>query len=262
MADQAWLLAQQGEDRPTRALTLFVRATTLIAPNLSPAAYEEIVLLINEAAHLFAELEQRMNYARSFNLLGEVKRMQQRYAEAKRDYEESLQGLRAVDYQSGVAIVLANLGWTVYHMGAYRAAFAHFSESINLSYELDFPHGIAVALIGAAGTLARLQHLHQAAELLGASDAIHESLGIVIPTNDEPDYARTSAELEAHLGRADFARDWQVGHTMTVAEISTVVNSFVDGAYQQTQPLKDSRFVGTLNFANELTSTKASGFWQ
>src|SRR5205823_7387185 len=116
-AEQAWLLAQQGADRPTRAQTIFVRATTLIEPNLSPAVYEAIILLINEAARLFAELENRMNYARSLNLLGEIKRMQQRYAEAKRDYEESLQGLRAVDYQSGVAIVLANLGWTVFHMG-------------------------------------------------------------------------------------------------------------------------------------------------
>jgi len=262
MADQAWLLAQQGADRPTRALTLFVRATTLIAPNLSSAAYEEITLLINEAADLFAELEQRLNYARSLNLLGEVKRMQQRYAEAKRDYKESLQGLRAIDYQSGAAIVLANLGWAIYHTGDYREAFAHFSESINLSYTLDFPHGVAVALIGAAGALARFEHLHQAAELLGASDAIHEALGIVIPANDEPDYARTSAELAAHLGRADFDRDWQAGHTMTVAEISTLVNSFVDGTYQPTQPLKASRLVGTLDFANVFTATKASGLRQ
>jgi hypothetical protein len=155
--------------------------------------------------------------------------------------------------------VLANLGWAIYHTGDYREAFAHFSESINLSYALDFPHGVAVALIGAAGALARLEHLPQAAELLGASDAIHEALGIVIPANDEPDYARTSAELAAQLGRAGFDRDWQAGHTMTVAEIRTLVNSFIDGAYQSIQPLKASRLVGTLDFANAFTSTKASG---
>jgi tetratricopeptide (TPR) repeat protein len=226
MADQAWLLAQQAEDRPTRAQTIFVRATTLIAPNLSPAAYEQIIRLINEAARLFAELENRMNYARSLNLLGEVKRMQQRYAEAQSAYEESLQGLRAVDYQPGVAIVLANLGWTVYHMGDYGEAFACFTESMNLSRDLDFPIGIALALIGAAGALARLEHPHQAAKLLSAAGAIQASLGIAISASDEPNYARTVEELQAHLGRADFDRCWQAGRRMTVVEATTLVNEF------------------------------------
>jgi tetratricopeptide (TPR) repeat protein len=224
MADQAWLLAQQGEDRPTRAQAIFVRATTLIAPNLSPANYEEIILLINEAGRLYDELENRQGHGRILNLLGEVKRMRQHYAEAKGYYEESLQELRAVDYQSGVAIVLANLGWTVYHMGDYGEAFAHFTESMNLSHDLDFPHGIAVALFGVAGALARLEHPQQAAKLLGAADAIHASIGIVMSSSDEPDYECTREELQAHLGQADFGRCWQAGRTMTVAEITALVN--------------------------------------
>jgi hypothetical protein len=95
------LAAQQVEDQPARAQATFVRAAVHVAPNLPPAEYEEIVQLTNEAANLFMALEDRTTYARTFNLLGEVERMQQRYAEAVPQYEESLRGLRAVDYQSG-----------------------------------------------------------------------------------------------------------------------------------------------------------------
>ncbi|HMN28396.1 MAG TPA: hypothetical protein PKE45_09605, partial [Caldilineaceae bacterium] len=103
---------------------------------------------------------------------------------------------------------------------------AHFSESMNLARELDFPHGVAVALIGAAGALARLQHPHQAAKVLSAADAIQETIGVVIAASDEPDYERTREELQAQLGRADFERCWQAGHTMTVSKATMLVNEF------------------------------------
>jgi predicted ATPase len=226
MAEQAWSLAQQVADRQTRAQTIFTLATTLIAPNLSSAEYDEIVLLTNEAARLYAELEDRMNRARSFNLLGEVQRMQQHYTEARLDYEKCLQGLHAVGYQSGVAVVQANLGWAIYHTGDYREALAHFIESINLSRDLDFTSGIAVALIGVAGALARLEYPQQAAKLLGAADAMQESIGLVISSSDEPDYERTGEELQAYLGQSGFERCWQEGRAMTVAEITALVNEF------------------------------------
>jgi tetratricopeptide (TPR) repeat protein len=226
MAKQAWLLAQQVADQPTRAQAIFVYAAMLVAPDLSLGEYDEIVLLTNEAARLFAAIGHRMNYARCFNLLGEVKRMQQHYAEAKADYLESLQGLRAVDYQSGVAIVLANLGWTVYHMGDYQAAFAYFTESINLAYDLEFSNGVAVALIGAAGALVHLEQPQQAAKLLGASEAIQKTLGMAIASTDEPDYEQTRQMLQNDLGKADFGHYSQAGRSLTADEIGTILNRF------------------------------------
>ncbi|MEZ4864257.1 MAG: LuxR C-terminal-related transcriptional regulator [Caldilineaceae bacterium] len=226
LADQGWLLAQQGENYPARAQTTFVRAAVLVAPSLTPAEYEEIVRLTQEAAQLFLTLKNPMNYARTFNLLGEVKRMQQSYAEAIPHYAESLRGLRAVEYQSGVAIVLANLGWATYHLGDYRAAFAHFTESIDLAYDLGFADGVAVALIGTAGVLTRLEEPHQAAQFLGAAEAIQAALGVGITAADEPDYQRTRIELQAQLGPADFDRCWLAGRALTVPAAAKLVHDF------------------------------------
>jgi tetratricopeptide (TPR) repeat protein len=224
LAEQGWLLAQQVEDRQTRWLAIHAQAMTLLAPNLSSAEYEEITLLINEAASLYTEHEHPRNRARTLNLFGQVKRMQQRYEEAKPYFQASLQQARAADYQSGVVNVLVNLGWTVFHLGDSVNALAHFAESLNLAYELHFPNGIAMSLLGVASALTRLEHPHQAAQLLGAADAIQASIGIVMTQSQEPEYTRTRAELQAHLGGEDFDHCWQAGRTMTMTEATTLAN--------------------------------------
>ncbi|MFN8442460.1 MAG: LuxR C-terminal-related transcriptional regulator [Caldilineaceae bacterium] len=226
LADQSWALAQQVLDPPTRAQALFVRAVVQVAPYLTAAEYEEIVEMTQEAGRLFVALGSRMNYARTFNVLGEVKRMQQRYTEAIADYEVSLQGLRSVDYQSGVSIALSNLGWAVYHLDNDKAALAHFTESVNLAYDLEFTDGVGVALIGVAGVLARQHQPQPAAKLLGTSDALREALGKAIPPCDEPDYLRTQATLKAQLGEVDFARTWQTGRLLSVDDATAFVNEF------------------------------------
>jgi hypothetical protein len=117
-----------------------------------------------------------------------------------------------------------NLGWSIFHMGDYVDALAHFAESMNLAYELNYPNAIAMSLLGAASALTRLRQPHQAAKLLGAADAIHASLGIVMSQSHEPEYARTCAELQEHLGGENFDHYWQVGRSMTVVEATTLAN--------------------------------------
>jgi predicted ATPase/DNA-binding CsgD family transcriptional regulator len=223
LAEQADLLSHQAADRQTRGQALHARIFALIAPNLSPAEYEEIILLANEAARLYSEAEVWPGHARIVNLIGDVKRMQQHYSEAKSCYEESVRELRAVGLLSDVVVGLANLGWTAVHMGDNETAFAYFIEGMELSCELDYPHGIALTLAGAAGTLVRIKHLEPAAQLFGAADTIRKSKGIVIVPCDGPDYESTIAELRAQLGQAQFDRFWQKGHLMTVAQATALV---------------------------------------
>ena len=93
--------------------------------------------------------------------------------------------------------------------------------------DLDFPHGMAMTLLGAAGVLARLDHSQPAAKLIGAAAAIQESIGIVMVPSDEPDYGSTIAELRAQLGQSDFDRCRQTGHMLTVAEATALVKEFL-----------------------------------
>ena len=163
----------------------------------------------------------------SSNLLGELKRMQQRYEEAQRYYEESLQELRAVGYLigcGGCAVESRLDGYSTW--ASNEAAFANFAEGLDLSRDLDFPHGIALTLLGAAGILARWEHAESAAKLIGAAAAIQESIGIVMVPSDEPDYASTIVELRAQLGQADFEQCWQTGHMMTAEEATALVEEF------------------------------------
>jgi tetratricopeptide (TPR) repeat protein len=225
MAEKAYLLSHQATDRQTRAQALHARIFALIAPNLSPEDYEEIIVLANEAARLYSEAEVLPGYARITNLLGDVYRMQQRLEEAKLCYEQSLRELRAVGLMSDVVVVLANLGWTALHMGEHEAAIAYFVESMDLACELEYPHGIALALAGAAGTLVHTECFAPAAQLFGAADTIRKSKGIVVVPCDGPDYESTLVELRAQLGQTDFDRCWQKGCMMTVAEATALAKA-------------------------------------
>lgn len=223
MAEKAYLLSRQVADRQTTAQALHARVFALIAPNLSTAGYEEIRLLANEAARLYAEAGIVPGHARITNLLGDVNRLQQRYEEAKLCYTESIGELRATGLMSDVVVGLSNLGWTAAHMGDHEAAIAYFIEGMELACELDYPHGIALTLAGAAGALVHMEHLEPAAQLTGAADTIRQSKGIVVIPCDGPDYESTIAELRAQLGQADFERCRQKGVMMTVAEATALV---------------------------------------
>ena len=199
---------------------------THIAPDLLPADYEEMDRQANAAERLYVELGSRPGHGRVLNVLGELKRMQKRYAEAKRLYEESLQEMRAAGYLSDVVVVQSNLGWTVFHMGEYEAAFAGFVEALDMARDLEFPHGMAMALLGAAGILTRRGHPQPAAKLVGAAAAIQESIGIVMVPSDEPDYESTVVELRAQLGQTGYEQCRQMGHMMTAEEAVALVKEF------------------------------------
>ena len=226
MAEQAYLISLQAVDPLTRGQALYVRVLTHIAPDLLPADYEEMGRQANAAERLYVELGSRPGHGRVLNVLGELKRMQKRYDEAKRLYEESLQELHAAGYLSDIVVVQSNLGWTVFHMGDYEAAFAGFVEALDMAHDLEFPHGMAMTLLGAAGILARMGHPQPAARLIGAAAAIQESIGIVMVPSDEPDYESTVIELRAQLGQAGFDRYRQTGHMMTADEAAALVKEY------------------------------------
>ncbi len=226
MAEQAYQISLHTIDPQTRGQTMYVKVLTLTAPGLLPAEYGEMSQLANEAARLFVELANRPGHGRVLNMLGELKRMQKHYDEAKRFYEESLQELRAAGFLSDLVIVQSNLGWTMFHLADHEAAFASFVEALDMSRELEFPYGIAITLLGAAGVLTRWNHLQSAAKIIGAATAIQESIGIVVVPTDEPDYETTVIELCAQLGQAGYDNYRQTGQLMTAEEAAALAKEF------------------------------------
>ena len=225
-AEQAYLLSQQVADRPTRAQALHAWITAHSAPNLTVTEYEQILLLGNEAAQLYEEGKDLLGRGRILNELGEVERLQQRYAQAKGYYEESYQVLGAVGYQSGMSISLANLGWTLVRLGQHQEALTTCYTSAQQASELDFSFGVEYALAGAAAALAGLNQLQPAIRVLSAADVINKSIRTVLLPIDEPDYAWIYSELQTKVGPADFDRYWQAGRALTAAEAISIVNEF------------------------------------
>ncbi|MFN8442447.1 MAG: LuxR C-terminal-related transcriptional regulator [Caldilineaceae bacterium] len=239
LAEKGLSLAQTIEDAQTLALTFHALAVTKIAPHLSTVEYDGIAQLCNEAMRFYEACHNQLGQVRMLNLLGEIKRMQDRFDEAKDYYEECLIGLRQLGYQSGVTAALNNLGWVSFHISDYSQALHDFAEGFKLSYELNYPHNIAMSLNGVAAVLSRLGQAQIAAQLMGVTQAIRKSIGVVMDLADEPDYERTLLELQTNLGPDAYNQCWQTGQKMSINEAKGMLEGWL-GKFDVSHP---SRYV-------------------
>lgn len=135
---------------------------------------------------------------------------------AKAVEQEVVRYERERQHQRALAIALNNLGLTVLRQGDYAAARAYFEEGLLIRCELKVPLGFAYSLENFGHLATALGEAERAAQLHGASDAIRESLGAVLPTAHGNDTKRDLATIQAVLGEARFAAAWEAGQALTL----------------------------------------------
>lgn len=161
----------------------------------------------------------RRTVARTLNRLGEIARLRGDDAAAAARYEESLVIWRSLAEQERIAMVLHNLAPVVARLGDRPRALALFAESLSLSWELRNTHGTAICLIGIAGAISGgWATAIQAAQLLGAADALRASIGVQWEPADRAEYERSVRVVRGMLDDAAFEPAWTQGRALTLAE--------------------------------------------
>jgi DNA-binding winged helix-turn-helix (wHTH) protein len=84
-------------------------------------------------------------------------------------------------------------------------------ESLALRRALGDLHGIAECLEGLADVAVAQQHLHQAAQLLGAAEALRAKIGAPLSPREQTRVARHVSTVRARLGDAAFGAAWAAG---------------------------------------------------
>ena len=164
--------------------------------------YQRAGSLYEQGLAQFRELEDKLGTAVALNDLGSVAQGQGDYATARSQFEQCLPLFEELGDKRGVATTLNALGGIACTQGDYPIAASFFEQGLDLFKGMEDKRSIAVSLmgLGAIGSgvgatrgkedLGGVEAAQRGTRLLGASEALLESIGAVLEAVDRALYTQ------------------------------------------------------------------------
>ncbi len=172
--------------------------------------------LFGETCTLCAEIGDRWGLAMSLNNLGLVASAHGEMERARTLHEASLAVRREMQDQWGLAMSLSNLGTLAAQEGNYSRARALLAESLTIRRALRDRAGIAYSFEGLAALAARAGDLDRAVCILGAEEALSETMGASLAASVDAEHGRVLAEIGEAAAKPEYRAAWQRGRAMTL----------------------------------------------
>ncbi len=150
--------------------------------------------------------------------LGGIALSQADYAAAQACFEESVALSRSIGDRWGLSWVLSGLGNLALRRGDLGRAKAIFEESLTLGRDMGNPIGIIVCFGGIARLAAAQGDTVRAARLIGAAEALRESLNAYPWHATRLAYEQNVADARAQLDEEAYAAAWAEGRAMKIEE--------------------------------------------
>ena len=192
---------------------IFLARVLFLSQGSTPAVHallEESLALNREVNLIFGDTQA---------LLAQVALSQGDIATARSCIEEGLAFSRAHGARGDITEALVVFGQVTAAQGDDAAARALYKESLALARELGFKRVIPAALEGLASVVASQDEPTLAARLWGATEALREGMGTLIPPVYRAEYESSIAAARAELGRKTFDAAWAEGRTMTLDQV-------------------------------------------
>ncbi len=155
----------------------------------------------------------------ALNSLGEVERCADCQERAADLFTQALRIFRAQDDYAGIAWSLHNLGHVALRAGDGHRAAELFAEALTARHQYGYAPGIASELAGMAGVCCLVGGAwSQAAQLLGAAEALLQSSRSVLAPADMMAYEHAVATVRANLEASRFDEAWAVGRACPPAQ--------------------------------------------
>jgi non-specific serine/threonine protein kinase len=132
--------------------------------------------------------------------------------------DESLGLQRAFGYAIGISDSLFHLALIAYEVGERAECAALCRESLELAWEEQMLHRVALPIDRLAILSADVGHDGMAARLFGAAERLHERLGLVRDEILLSGRARALSGARARLGEEGFATAWAAGRSLPVED--------------------------------------------
>ena len=211
-------IARQLQDKSAIAWSLFwlsAHATT------NPDEYHEGIKFCEEALALYQGLDYKPGLAWVYNQLGELTRLVKDYEQARMYYEKSLAVCRQTGNRRREAIALVNLSYAAQHQADYVQAEKYALEGLSLLYELKLKYHSTIVISMLAGPVAAQGKARRAATLLGASEAIFESMSVSLQPADKVEINGYVDLTRRQLDQLEFEQAWAEGRKMTSEQAIT-----------------------------------------
>jgi predicted ATPase/class 3 adenylate cyclase len=206
------ILAMSRELGDRRLTATALNSLGMVAMNT--ADYARARDFYEQGLALRRELHDAYGEAVVLNNLGSVAQYLGDFAEATRFYEASLVLARQMGDQMGIAATLINLGEVALEQGRYGEADALHHESLKLYQEVGDLHGILLCLERLAAVAGAHGDGARAARLLGAAEALRESMGTQVHPSNLPGYERMVATARALVDGATWTAEWAAGRAL------------------------------------------------
>ena len=169
-----------------------------------------------ESLRLFREAGDEAGVAGTLNNLGVLATVHERWDTAAIFYEEALSFFRGYGDIQGIARALMNLGEVRMMQDKLVEAEELLKESFVLFQEIGSQWDIAYVLEGLAHVKTYRGSPGDAARLLGAAEALRETLGAPRPPNEVEPHERHVARARSAMDPAGFTTAWNEGREMTI----------------------------------------------
>jgi predicted ATPase len=201
-------------DDKNKCALMKIKHSVLLAAR--PEAYQEAIQLIETAFALLRETGNEPLYCQGLNALGNVEHRNGNFEDARKIFEETLALARGIGDQLRECLMQENLGDVHCHIGNYDQAELFIKESLKVGKEIDFKYVVADSLRIFSGISAGRGEVKRAAQLLGATVAAFEEIGIRLQPQDQPEFDRQVANIHDKLGTETFDDMWARGRAMTL----------------------------------------------
>jgi tetratricopeptide (TPR) repeat protein len=150
--------------------------------------------------------------------LGDIAYAQGHYESAGCYWEQALRPLQESGDARSAAFIRGRLGLVAMHRGRLEEARGLLTEALVQHQEVGFTREIVSSVAEWAGLALSCGQPERAARLLGASEAILEANGLLLPPLSRVIYERNVAAVRAQLDEARFRAAWAEGRAMTLEQ--------------------------------------------
>jgi len=179
---------------------------------------DHAIELSERAAELYRKNDDRRGHALAISNLGGIALERGDYVQAAALSEQAYGLFETLEDSEGMAFALVNQGFAALSERDHARALTLLREALRRLVELEFKDIIGYCFEGLAAVLAFTGQGDAAARLLGAAEALRESLGVDLAPAERETHDETTAAVRQAVGEERFSDAWRQGRELSLDE--------------------------------------------
>lgn len=189
--------------------------------------YARATAFLEESLAIWRELQKDNDIGLALMYLGDAMIGLENYERAKALFSESAEILKQLGNKSVLPYPLRRLGYEAHRVGDLAQAVKFYAESMALNIEVGDRQGVAASLVGLAGVAGERGQWTGAARLLGAVEALLESVQTQLLPFDRQQRSKVVARVRAQIGQVALDAALQETSAFTIEQAVSLATELI-----------------------------------